>query len=314
MNNLAINNRFGTKNTFIASSFTQQPCSDVFGIGDYVKHFIYYKDMIAYAVSNRTKYSCGHDHYIVLITLAAVRDLHWTLSGNFGESFDAPAGSVLIIPHNTDYTLHWPAETEFIQIALDASMLENLRDITRGLSLEALFPHPTRLPNSKILLLANLLRAELIKNAPVSGGYIAALLSVLMVQLVQNHSFLNVRRERQENRGLSYQASRRIEAYLRENYMRKLSVARMAGVLGISGGHFLTSFRESFGVTPHQYLLALRLNAAEEMLTETDICLAEVAERAGFSSQSHLTTALKKSRLTTPGELRRKRNSAAVKS
>jgi AraC family transcriptional regulator len=148
----------------------------------------------------------------------------------------------------------------------------------------------------------------------VSAGYLQALLSVLMVQLVQNHSFLRTGSGKQENGGLSYQASRRIEAYLRENYMRKLSIAKMAAVLGVSGGHFLTSFRESFGQTPHQFLLMLRLSAAEDMLVNTDISLAEIADRTGFSSQSHMTTALKKCRTITPGELRRKRLSTGKKS
>lgn len=278
-----------------------------------VKNLVHYKNQIAYIVSHKSKFSYCHEHHVVIITLAAIKDLHWALQDRFGESFDAPAGSVLIIPQGTEYTLSWPIETDFIQIALDESLLRDLQDITGGLKIKELFPHPGRLPNPKVLLLAHLFRAELLKNAPVSAGYVKALLSVLMVQLVQNHSFLRAGSGRQENGGLSYQGSRRIEAYLRENYMRKLSIAKMADILGVSGGHFLTSFRESFGQTPHQFLLMLRLNAAEEMLIDTDISLAEIADRAGFSSQSHMTTALKKCRLTTPGELRRKRITARKK-
>lgn len=277
---------------------------------DTFKTLVHYKNHVAYIASHSGKFTYQHDHYVVIITLAAMKDLHWSLQGKFGESFDAPAGSVLIIPQGTEYTLSLPIETDFIQIALDQNLLRDLQDITGGLMLKELFPHPTRLPNPKALLIANLFRAELLKNAPVSAGYIKALMSVLMVQLVQNHSFLRAGNGRQEGGGLSYQASRRIEAYLRENYMRKLSISKMANILGVSGGHFLTSFRESFGQTPHQFLLMLRLNAAEEMLVGTDICLAEIADRAGFSSQSHMTTALKKCRLITPGELRRQRVSS----
>lgn len=282
-------------------------------IADKFKNLVHYKNQIAYVTSRKGKFSYSHDHHIVIITLAAIKDLHWSLQEKFGESFDAPAGSVLIIPQGTEYTLTWPIETDFVQVALDEALLSDLQDITGGLKIKELFPHPGRLPNPKALLIANLFRAELLKNAPVSDGYIKALLSVLMVQLVQNHSFLRAGNGRQENGGLSYQGSRRIEAYLRENFMRKLSISKMADILGVSGGHFLTSFRESFGQTPHQFLLMLRLNAAEEMLIDTDINLAEIADRAGFSSQSHMTTALKKCRLTTPGELRRKRISAKKK-
>ncbi|WP_421091318.1 helix-turn-helix domain-containing protein [Pseudochrobactrum sp. MP213Fo] len=280
---------------------------------DNFKTLIHHNNQLAYIISQSGEFSYEHDHHVVFITLAPIKDLYWSLQSKFSEKFDAPAGSVLIIPKNTEYKLSLPIEADFIQLALDEDLLDNLQDITGSLQIEELFPHPSRLPNPKALLVANLIRSELLKNAPVSGGYVHALLSVLMVQLVQNHSFLRAGNARQENGGLSYQASRRIEAYLRENFMRKLSIEKMAHVLGVSGGHFLTSFRESFGQTPHQFLLMLRLNSAEEMLLETDISLAEIADRAGFSSQSHMTTALKKCRLTTPGELRRKRVTAGKK-
>ncbi len=293
--------------------FHENPADLKNKVSDTFKNLVLHRNKIAYIVSHNGKFSYRHDHYTAIIILTAIKDLHWSLQGKFGESFDAPAGTVLIVPPYTDYTLHWPMETDYIQLALDNHLLHELKEITGNLSLSELFPHPSRLQNPKALLLANLLRAELLKNAPVSAGYLQALLSVLMVQLVQNHSFLRSGNGKQENGGLSYQASRRIEAYLRENYMRKLSIAKMAAVLGVSGGHFLTSFRESFGQTPHQFLLMLRLSAAEDMLVNTDISLAEIADRTGFSSQSHMTTALKKCRTTTPGELRRKRLSAGKK-
>ncbi|MBK3746276.1 helix-turn-helix transcriptional regulator, partial [Paraburkholderia aspalathi] len=50
-----------------------------------------------------------------------------------------------------------------------------------------------------------------------------------------------------------------------------------------------------------------RLNEVERYLRETDIPLADIAEKVGFSSQSHMTTALKKNRSVTPGEIRRGR-------
>lgn len=310
MNTLFTNNKMTTSECASGYLFRDMDKGEAH-ITDIFKSFVHYENEIAYIVSHRGKFSYHHDHYVVIITLAALKDLHWSLGGKFGESFDAPAGTVLIIPQNTEYTMSWPLETDYVQIALDDSLLNGLQDITGGLSLKELFTYPTRIANPKALLIANLLRAELLKNAPVSPGYLQALLSVLLVQLVQNHSFLRAGNGRQENGGLSYQASRRIEAYLRENYMRKLSIEKMSDVLGVSGGHFLTSFRTSFGQTPHQYLLMLRLNAAEEMLVDTDICLAEIADRAGFSSQSHMTTALKKYRMVTPGELRRRRTTGA---
>lgn len=293
--------------------FRDSDIIDNYNFTDMFKTFIHYNNRVAYIVSKSGAFSYQHNYHAVIVTLSSIKDLHWTLQNNFGEKFDAPAGSVLVIPQNTEYKITLPLEADYIHLVLDEEQLSHLQDITGGLMITELFPHASRLPNPKALVIANLLRSELLKNGPISSGYINALLSVFMVQLVQNHSFLRTGNTRQENGGLSYQSSRRIEAYLRENYMRKLSIEKMSDVLGISGGHFLTSFRESFGQTPHQFLLMLRLNAAEEMLIDTNIALVEIADRAGFSSQSHMTTALKKCRMITPGELRRKQTTSRKK-
>ncbi|MBC8719256.1 helix-turn-helix transcriptional regulator [Ochrobactrum sp. Marseille-Q0166] len=108
------------------------------------------------------------------------------------------------------------------------------------------------------------------------------------------------------NSGLSAYACRQIENHLKENFRNAMSVSDMADYLGMSSGHFASCFRESFGETPHQYLLNLRLDDAEKRLKETEMPISEIAALLNFSSQSHLTTALKKYRLLTPGEIRRR--------
>jgi AraC family transcriptional regulator len=88
------------------------------------------------------------------------------------------------------------------------------------------------------------------------------------------------------------------------NLGHSLTVAEIAAVAGLAPNYFLRAFREEMGTTPHQYLLALRVTAAERMLVNPEMDLAEIAYAAGFSSQSHMTTAFGKLRGQTPGAYR----------
>lgn len=110
--------------------------------------------------------------------------------------------------------------------------------------------------------------------------------------------------------GLSARAARRVEAFLNENFTRKLSLAEMAVVCGLSPYHFMRAFSRTFGMPPHQYVLSLRLDFAESLLADSRMTIADIAHSAGFSSQSHFTTIMKKYRGVTPlqarsGKLRR---------
>ncbi|RCS23077.1 AraC family transcriptional regulator [Phyllobacterium salinisoli] len=88
--------------------------------------------------------------------------------------------------------------------------------------------------------------------------------------------------------------------FMRENVAKKLTVADLAEVCGLSSSHFISAFTQTFGQAPYGYLLNLRIAHAERLLAERDMTIAQAAYLSGFSSQSHLTSAMKKIRGATP--------------
>jgi AraC family transcriptional regulator len=93
----------------------------------------------------------------------------------------------------------------------------------------------------------------------------------------------------------------RIEAELD----KKLSLASLAKESGYSRAHFLRMFRAATGLTPHQYVLERRLSAAQQLLRQSRMLLADIALKCGFSSQTHMNDAFRKRLGVTPLEYRR---------
>ncbi|WP_246672058.1 MULTISPECIES: AraC family transcriptional regulator [unclassified Mesorhizobium] len=104
--------------------------------------------------------------------------------------------------------------------------------------------------------------------------------------------------------GLSIGHTRLVAQFLSENFSRKLSLAEMAAVCGLSPYHFARAFSRTFGVTPHQYVLVLRLDLAAKLLAESRMSITDIADLSGFSSQSHFTTMMRKYRHVTPQQVR----------
>jgi AraC-like DNA-binding protein len=67
-------------------------------------------------------------------------------------------------------------------------------------------------------------------------------------------------------------------------YAEPLDVAALAERAHVSPTHFTRSFREAYGTTPHQYLIARRMERACFLLRETDRSVTEVSLDVGFRS------------------------------
>ncbi|MES2821944.1 MAG: AraC family transcriptional regulator [Pseudomonadota bacterium] len=96
----------------------------------------------------------------------------------------------------------------------------------------------------------------------------------------------------------------RLDAYIDEHLARRIHVAELAQVACLSPSHFHAQFKDSVGLTPHQYLLKTRLDRAARLLRESPLPLIRIAEECGFSSQSALTTAMRRYLGLTPKRLR----------
>jgi transcriptional regulator GlxA family with amidase domain len=87
--------------------------------------------------------------------------------------------------------------------------------------------------------------------------------------------------------GLLPGAIRRVRQYIETHLDEKLSLQTLAGVAGVSKFHFGRAFKQSEGVTPHDYLIQCRVRRTKELLAGTDLPISEVAVSAGFFDQSH---------------------------
>src|SRR5262249_35279880 len=68
------------------------------------------------------------------------------------------------------------------------------------------------------------------------------------------------------------------------SYDKPLDVAALARVALTSEAHFIRTFKETFGETPHRYLQRRRLERAMALLRETQQPVTEVCLDVGFTS------------------------------
>ncbi|MBU6958183.1 AraC family transcriptional regulator [Pseudomonas sp. CVAP len=104
--------------------------------------------------------------------------------------------------------------------------------------------------------------------------------------------------------GLAAHQRRQLIEYIDQQLAEPISLGQLAGLCALSEYHFARMFRESFGLPPHQYLLARRLTHARHLLRNSSQPLGEIALACGFASASHFTNRFRQAMKGTPGEYR----------
>lgn len=104
--------------------------------------------------------------------------------------------------------------------------------------------------------------------------------------------------------GLAPHQRRQLTDYIEAHLDQPLALADLAQRCHLSEYHFARMFRESFGLPPHQYLLARRLELACRLLRQGDLPLGQVALLCGFASASHFSNRFRQALGATPGAYR----------
>ena len=111
----------------------------------------------------------------------------------------------------------------------------------------------------------------------------------------------------QVNQGrLTHQQLQRVREFMEAHIADKLALEVLASLVGLDRFRFLKQFKSAVGMTPHAWLLRLRLETALNMIHQgADISMTDVAHTVGFFDQSHFTHAFRSAYGTTPARFQR---------
>jgi len=86
---------------------------------------------------------------------------------------------------------------------------------------------------------------------------------------------------------------------------QEMSLDDLARAADLSAFHLLRVFRQATGVTPHQYLMRVRLHRALELLRDTRLPIVDVAYSSGWADLSNFNRAFRREMRCSPREFRR---------
>jgi len=216
-----------------------------------------------------------------------------------------PAGTVAVVPAGTPSRRQWRGHMGSLLVFLEPDLVTRVAAEQFGLD-----PARWAVPPLDFLdrpqLRAAMLAVEAELTAGGLGGPLAAesLANLLAVHLIR-HVSAPRRLERGRDGVLPRGRLRAVVEYIEEHLDGCPTLAQLAAVVRLNPYHFARQFKAATGLPPHQYVILRRVERAKQLLQAgTDLSLAEVALRAGFSDQSQFSRHFKRLVDVTPGQFR----------
>lgn len=107
------------------------------------------------------------------------------------------------------------------------------------------------------------------------------------------------------NKGLAPWQARKTVALIEKNLEAGIRVSDLAAEVRLSPSYFSKAFKEYFGRSPQQFILARRVERAQYLMLTSDSSLCDIALAAGFADQAHLSRLFRKLVGLSPNSWRR---------
>jgi AraC family transcriptional regulator len=233
-----------------------------------------------------------HDEAKVMVLLApAICRMRWRSGSEAWNETTIRGPAVCLIPPGLLHIPQWECEAELIALFLSPVLFNNINGgagVLNSLCEPAVFGADDLFVWQFFSSLRHLLRqhSKLDKHFLDGLGTVATGNLILALRAVHGVNGSATTFSRQKLRG--------IIDHIQANLARSIRVKDLAKKTGLSRAHFAEVFKNTTGVSPHEYVTRCRVLRAQDLLATGEHRISEVAELAGFCDQSHLNRHFKK--------------------
>lgn len=236
----------------------------------------------------------------VMLNLEPLSSTHIHWSGHRPVNGDFAPGSFGIFPAGLPYSGHSRGRSRSLVLGLAPGFLQSVFP-AKGAGAVELIPG-SGLTDGLVWQAAQALANDVREGYPCGPLYGQSIALALAAHL--RRRFAADPRLPVENPGAADARRRRIRQFILEQLHERLTLADMAAFVQLDVYSFARWFKRAFGMPPHQYVLAARIERAQSLLRGSRVSLVEIALQCGFSSQSHLASTFRRVVGVAPGAYR----------
>ncbi|MEG3987655.1 helix-turn-helix transcriptional regulator [Microcoleus sp. S28C3] len=228
---------------------------------------------------------CLQQHSIGMILSSTIGGAK--LNGKHYGSEPCHSGQIFIAAAGTDYHPYAVEDHEFIAIALEPTDFDNtVYESTNSNQIE-IIPH-WQIRDPLIIGIGWALKTELASGGLNGTLYVDALKNALSLHILHRYCAQKTKMRDFEG-GFDPHKLQIVINYINDYIQRDLHLTELANLVQMSPYYFGRLFKQSIGVTPHQYVIQCRIEKAKQLLKRQDLSITYISQQVGFHDQSHFS-------------------------
>lgn len=236
------------------------------------------------------------EHYIdghrLAVNIGQPIHYEWK-EGNYWRQTLLKPGDFCLQTHGDINFPRWWGNFEFLAIALDPKFVSQAFQDT-GVSENINFQTQRGEADAAIADFTHHFKRELVAGSYCGALYGESLAVAFALHLIERHSDRPQKLRKPSGR-LSSQQLKQVIEYVHEHLSDEVSLVDLAEQMNLSAFHFARLFKNSLGLSPHQYLLQNRVERAKKLIAIADKPnLTDIGLQVGFYDQAHFTKAFKR--------------------
>jgi AraC family transcriptional regulator len=217
--------------------------------------------------------------------------------GWMGQNF------VGVFPANLPTSSQWNEEGEFTHCYLDQTFLTHAAHESVNPDRVEMRLELPPLTDPLMWQIGAALKSLLENDPQNSCFYAESMATALAAHLLQFYATRpHILREYAD--GLSKARIQQSIEYINEHLSRNLTLNEIATELDMSQYYFCRLFKQSIGMTPHQYLIQQRVERSKQLLKQPQTKIIDIAHLCGFANPSHFARCFRQRMGISPQQFR----------
>lgn len=215
------------------------------------------------------------------------------------RDFTFHQNEIVVTPAGVRSGWKWHAQSKVIVITLEPEKLERFAQTELGVLL-----NETQLESipqfvDEDITQASVMLMDALNSKLGSGVMFESFARIFLTKLIQKYG-LELSDDIEFTKSFTSRHYKRVLDYVGKHFGQNIVLEDMAREAALSPFYFSRLFKQTIGQSPHQFLMAYRIEQAKKMLRETGRPMIDIAHVCGFSDQAHFSRVFKQFEDDTP--------------